>query len=69
MLFNHVPSMAEFYLTKNETSTRTSSCLIEADDLGTTLDELKNRGLSNSPLTHFTRFALVLLVLVIFKPF
>ena len=42
---------------------------MEADDLGTTLDELKNRGLSDSPLTHFTSLALVLLVLVIFKSF
>ena len=42
---------------------------MEAGDLGTTLDELKNRGLSDSPLTYFTSLALVLLVLVIFKSF
>ena len=42
---------------------------MEADDLGTTLDELKNQDLSDSPLTYFTSFALVLLVLVIFKSF
>ena len=32
---------------------------MEADDLGTTLDELKNQGLSDSPLTYLTSFALV----------
>ena len=42
---------------------------MEADDLGTALDELKNGGLSDSPLTHFTSLALALLVLVIFKSF
>ena len=38
---------------------------MEADELETTLDELENGGLSDSPLTHFTSLALVLLVLVI----
>ena len=42
---------------------------MEADDLGTTFDELKNGGISDSPLTHFTSLALVLLALVIFKSF
>ena len=40
---------------------------MEADDLGTRLDELKIQGFSDSLLTHFTSLALVLLVLVIFK--
>ena len=42
---------------------------MEADDLGTTLDELKNQGFSDSPLAYFTSLALVLLVLVILKSF
>ena len=35
---------------------------MEADDLGTRLEELKNQGLRDSLLTHFTSLALVLLV-------
>ena len=46
-----------------------SSYHVEADDLGTRLDELKNRGLPGLFLTHFTSLALVLLVLVVFKSF